>query len=201
MSAAPPLVLASASSTRRRLLAESGVVVCVDPASIPETEMIAASRAKGASAGDCAVLLAEAKAAEVSARHPRAFVIGADQMLDCEGDWLEKPLDLGAARAQLARLRGRTHRLFSAVAVLRDGRRLWSALDRAALTMRPFSDAFLDDYLARTGDDALHSVGAYRLEGLGAQLFERIEGDFFTILGLPLLPLLGFLREEGALIR
>jgi len=201
MSAAPPLVLASASSTRRRLLAESGVVVCVDPASIPETEMIAASRAKGASAGDCAGFLAEAKAAEVSARHPRAFVIGADQMLDCEGDWLEKPHDLGAARAQLARLRGRTHRLFSAVAVLRDGRRLWSALDRAALTMRPFSDAFLDDYLARTGDDALHSVGAYRLEGLGAQLFERIEGDFFTILGLPLLPLLGFLREEGALIR
>ena len=200
MSAAPPLVLASASSTRRRLLADSGVVVCVDPAGIPETEMIAASRAKGVSAGDCAGFLAEAKAAEVSARHPRAFVIGADQMLDCEGDWLEKPHDLSAARAQLVRLRGRTHLLFSAVAVLRDGRRLWSALDRAALTMRSFSDAFLDDYLARTGDDALHSVGAYRLEGLGAQLFERIEGDFFTILGLPLLPLLGFLREEGVLI-
>ena len=201
MSAGAPVVLASASATRLRLLSEAGVAAIVDPADIAETEIIASLRAEGALAGECAAALAEAKASRVSARHPGALVIGADQLLDCEGEWLEKPRDLEAARTQLKRLRGRPHALLSAVAVLRDGGRLWGALDRAELLMRPFSDAFLEDYLARAGSEVLHSVGAYRLEGLGAQLFEHVEGDFFTILGLPLLPLLGFLRERGVLLR
>lgn len=201
MSAKPPLVLASASATRLRLLAEAGVAAIAEPADIAESEIIASLRAEGALAGECAAALAEAKASRVSARHPGALVIGADQILDCEGEWLEKPRDLDAARAQLRRLRGKPHALLSAVAAVRDGGRLWHALDRAELLMRPFGDAFLDDYLARTGSEVLHSVGAYRLEGLGAQLFERVEGDFFTILGLPLLPLLGFLRQQGLLLR
>jgi len=196
-----PLVLASASVTRARLLAEAGVAVSVDPAILEESEIIASFRAEGALSGECAAALAEAKASRVSARHPGALVIGADQILDCEGQWLEKPQDVAAARAQLRRLRGKTHELVSAVAVLRDGGTLWRAVDRARLTMRPFSDAFLEDYLARLGEDVLRSVGAYRLEALGAQLFERVEGDFFTILGLPLLPLLGFLRDHRALLR
>ncbi|MGE5202155.1 MAG: Maf family protein [Acidobacteriota bacterium] len=201
MSARAPLVLASGSATRARLLAEAGIDVRVDPAVLEEFEVIASFRAEGALAGECAAALAEAKASRVSARHPGALVIGADQILDCEGEWLEKPQDIAAARAQLRRLRGRPHELVSAVAVLRDGGMLWHAVDRARLTMRPFSDGFLEDYLARAGEEVLHSVGAYRLEGLGAQLFERVEGDFFTILGLPLLPLLGFLRDHGALPR
>jgi septum formation protein len=196
-----PLVLASASVTRARLLAEAGVAVSVDPAILEESEIIASFRAEGALSGECAAALAEAKASRVSARHPGALVIGADQILDCEGQWLEKPQDVAAARAQLRRLRGKTHELVSAVAVLRDGGTLWRAVDRARLTMRPFSDAFLEDYLARLGEDVLRSVGAYRLEALGAQLFERVEGDFFTILGLPLLPLLSFLRDHRALLR
>lgn len=196
-----PLVLASASVTRARLLAEAGVAVRVDPAVLEETEIIASFRAEGALAGECAAALAEAKASRISARHPGALVIGADQILDCEGEWLEKPQDIAAARAQLRRLRGKAHELVSAVAVLRDGGMLWHAIDRARLTMRPFSDAFLEDYLARACEEVLRSVGAYRLEGLGAQLFDRVEGDFFTILGLPLLPLLGFLRDRGALLR
>jgi septum formation protein len=196
-----PLVLASASLTRARLLAEAGVAVSVDPAILEESEIIASFRAEGALSGECAAALAEAKASRVSARHPGALVIGADQILDCEGQWLEKPQDVAAARAQLRRLRGKTHELVSAVAVLRDGGTLWRAVDRARLTMRPFSDAFLEDYLARLGEDVLRSVGAYRLEALGAQLFERVEGDFFTILGLPLLPLLSFLRDHRALLR
>ena len=135
----------------------------------------------------------------VSARHTGALVVGADQILDSGGYWFEKPADAEAARAQLKALRGKRHTLVSAAAVVRNGSVVWRATDRAHLTMRDFSDEFLDAYIVTAGAELLQSVGAYRLEGLGAQLFERVEGDFFTILGLPLLPLLGFLRGHGAL--
>jgi septum formation protein len=126
-------------------------------------------------------------------------VIGADQVLDCDGVLFDKPADPGAARTQLLALRGRTHRLVSAVVLVRDGQRLWHHVGRADLKMRDFSTRFLDRYLESAGQAALSSVGAYQLEGIGAQLFAAIEGDYFTILGLPLLPLLDNLREHGVL--
>ncbi len=145
--------------------------------------------------------LAELKARSAGGRAPAgSLVLGADQILELDGVWLEKPADRAAARAQLASLRGRTHRLVSAVVAVKDGARIWHAVDRAELTVRPFSDAFLDAYLDRCGESVLGSVGAYRIEGEGAQLMARIRGDHFTILGLPLLPLLAFLREQGVLL-
>ena len=141
--------------------------------------------------------LAELKAQRVSQRHKDALVIGADQMLQCGGIWFDKPPDLDHARGHLNALRGRTHELLSAVCVVRDGEVLWRHLESAQLTMRPFSDAFIDEYLAAAGDAVCASVGAYQLEGRGAQLFSCIKGDYFTILGLPLLPLLGFLVNHG----
>jgi septum formation protein len=153
-------------------------------------------RASGASAAELAVALAEFKARKISARHPTALVIGADQVLDCQGRWFDKPVDRAAARAQLLELRGKMHELISCACVLRGGERLWHHIGRARLTVRPFSEDFLDDYLDRAGDAVLGSVGAYQIEGLGAQLFSRIEGDNFTIMGMPLLALLDFLRNH-----
>jgi septum formation protein len=193
----PRLLLASASPTRRRLLQQAGLEFSAEAAPIDEEEAKRALEAEGAEGDALAETLAELKARAVSRRHPGGFVIGADQVLDCEGRRYDKPADEAAARAQLMALRGRTHQLISAVAVLRDGERLWHHIDRARLTMRPFSPAFLDDYLRKSLPGILGSVGAYQLEGLGAQLFSRIEGDYFTILGLPLLPLLDFLRPHG----
>ncbi len=195
----PTVVLASGSRTRAEMLERAGVRVTLAPAAVDEEEIKLAARAEGAPVEDVAEALAELKAQRVTRRHPGALVIGADQMLECEGRWFDKPTDRAAARAQLQELRGRTHRLVSCAVVVRDGERLWHHVDRARLTMRPFSDAFLDSYLDGAGDDVLHSVGAYHLEGLGAQLFHRVDGDFFTILGLPLLPLLGFLRVHGVI--
>ncbi len=194
--AAAPVVLASASRIRAKLLEAAGLAVTCDPAGIDEAAMKAECRAAERTAADCALALAEAKAARVASRHPGALVIGADQLLVLEGDWLDKPGDRAAARGQLRRLRGKRHELVPAVAVCRDGASLWRHLERPALLMRRFSDAFLDAYLAAAGEAILSSVGAYQLEGLGAQLFDSIEGDYFSILGLPLLPLLAFLREE-----
>ncbi len=196
-----PLVLASGSTTRARLLADAGLPVLVDPASVDEEEIRASFLAEGRGTAACAAALAEAKAMRVSARHASALVLGADQILECGGRWLEKPRSLEAARAQLNLLRGQDHRLITAAAIARNGSLIWHIIDRAQLTMRNFSNRFLEDYIASAGDELLDSVGAYRLEGLGAQLFERVEGDFFTILGLPLLPLLDFLRGNGALQR
>ena len=137
------------------------------------------------------------KAVRVSARHPDAMVVGADSTLACNGRMFDKPPDLAAARKQLQTLRGQTHELFSSVVVARGGARLWHWSERARLTMRQLNDGFIDTYLARAGDDVLTSVGAYQLEGLGAHLFSRVDGDYFTILGLPLLPLLSFLAGHG----
>ena len=197
--AVPTVVLASGSRTRAEMLERAGVRVTLAPAAVDEEEIKLAARAEGAPVEDVAEALAELKAQRVTRKHPGALVIGADQMLECEGRWFDKPVDRDAARAQLQDLRGKTHRLVSCAVVLRDGERLWHHVDRARLTMRPFSDAFLESYLNAAGDDVLGSVGAYHLEGLGAQLFHRVDGDFFTILGLPLLPLLGFLRVHGVI--
>jgi len=194
---APTLILASASSARAELLRRAGVSFTVAPAAIDEAEIKAAFRAERLGTAECANALAEAKALRVARRHPDALVIGADQMLVCDGAWFDKPADRAAARAQLVALRGKRHELISAVCVVRGGERLWHFVDRSALVMRDFSDAFLDTYLDAAGADVLGSVGAYRLEAIGVQLFARIEGGYFAILGLPLLPLLDFLRGHG----
>ena len=194
------IILASGSATRRAMLENAGVPFMVDTAPVDEAAVKAAMRAETDNPARVAEVLAELKAARVSARHPGSIVIGADQMLECERQWFDKPADRQAARAQLLALRDKSHRLVSSVVALRDGQRLWHHTDAARLDMRRFSDAFLDDYLERAGAAVLSSVGAYQLEGLGAQLFRVVEGDHFTILGLPLLPLLDFLRENGVVI-
>ncbi len=193
------LVLASTSSTRQRLLREAGLRFDSQAPGVDEDEVKASLKSERAGAAQIAETLAELKALRVSARRPGALVIGADQVLDCNGVLFDKPPDLAHARAQLQALRGKTHVLATAVCVAQNGARLWHNNAQARLAMRPFSDAFLDAYLKDAGEDVLGSVGVYRLEGLGAQLFSRIDGDFFTILGLPLLPLLDFLRGRGVL--
>jgi septum formation protein len=193
------IVLASASTTRLDMLRAAGVGVASDPAAIDEAQAKRALKAAGADTAAAAESLAELKAQRVSRRHPTALVIGADQILDCENRWFDKPRTRGEARDQLLALRGRAHELVSAAVVVRNGSRLWHHVDRARLAMRPFSDAFLDWYIVAAGDGLLDTVGGYRVEGVGAQLFHRIEGDYFTILGLPLLPLLDFLRARRAL--
>jgi septum formation protein len=193
------IVLASGSATRRAMLEQAGVTFVVDTAPVDEAAVKDAMRAETDNPARVAEVLAELKATRVAARHPGTIVIGADQMLDCERVWFDKPADRAAARTQLQSLRDKTHRLTSSVVAVRDGQRLWHHTETAKLTMRRFSDAFLDEYLDRAGDAVLSSVGAYQLEGLGAQLFMMVEGDHFTILGLPLLALLDFLRENGEL--
>jgi len=196
---APPLILASASPIRAELLRRAGLAFTVESAAIDEAEIKAAFRAETRNPADCAAALAEAKATRIARRHPEALVIGADQMLVCDGAWFGKPESRAATSDQLRALRGRRHELVTAACVCRGGQCLWHIVERPSLTMRDFSETFLADYLARGGDDLLGSVGAYRLEERGIQLFARIEGDYFAILGLPLLPLLTFLRGHGVL--
>ncbi len=191
-----PLLLASASATRRDLLAGAGLPVETAPARIDERALEAEGGAL--TPVDLARRLARAKAAEVAARHPDRVVIGADQVLECEGRIFHKPADLKAAHAHLAQLQGRTHQLHSAVAILRDGR-AEDFVETARLTMRPLDAGAIDAYLRLAGAAVTTSVGAYQLEGLGIHLFERVEGDHSTILGLPLTPLLARLRAMGLL--
>lgn len=191
------LILASGSAARRRLLEAAGLSFEVEAPRVDEDAAKASFRAEGMAPRAQADALAELKALSV-ARRRKGFVIGADQMLAVEGEVLDKPRHAVEAREQLLRLRGRPHELITAVVVAREGAVLWRHIDTPRLTMRAFSDAFFDDYLSRAGADVLTSVGAYQLEGLGAQLFERVEGDYFSVLGLPLLPLLAFLREHRA---
>jgi septum formation protein len=194
---APPLVLASQSPFRRAMMEKAGLVFATDAARIDEDEIKRAMQAEGASAADVAIKLAESKARRVAPRHPGAIVIGSDQMLDCNGVWFDKPADRAHAVAHLQALAGKTHRLETAAVAIRNGARVWHHVEAARLTMRPLEAAFIERYLDAAGENAYLSVGAYQLEGLGAQLFSRVDGDFFTILGLPLLPLLGFLRANG----
>jgi len=191
------IVLASGSKTRCEMLARAGINCETDVPAVDEDEVKQALKAEGARPDDVAATLAELKAQRVSRRWPGVFAIGADQMLEVEGQWLDKPVDRAGAAASLRLLSGKTHRLISAVSVVCDNNQLWHKIDSAKLTVRPLSEAFIESYLDQMGDAALESVGAYQLEGLGAQLFTKIEGDYFTILGLPLLPLLGFLRTHS----
>lgn len=192
-----PLILASASPSRRQMLLNAGLDFEIVRSGVDEDEVKLSLSAERASAQDIATALAEMKAVRVSTRRPGAMVIGADSTLACDGKLYDKPPTLAAAREQLKALGGRTHELVSAVVVAKNGGRLWHATETGRLTMRPLSESFLDAYLARAGDAVCASVGAYQLEGLGAHLFNRIDGDYFTVLGMPLLPLLVFLAEHG----
>jgi septum formation protein len=196
--ASPGLILASASRIRLALLRAAGLQVTARPADIDEKLVKQAARAEGAGPDRTALLLADLKARH--APQPDAIVIGADQLLVCEGQWFDKPADIAQARRHLLALRGRSHELHTAISLHYQGRTLWQHVARPRLTMRAFSDEMLDAYLVLEGEHVLSSVGAYRLEGPGMQLFTEVEGEHAAILGLPLLALLGFLREHGLLL-
>jgi septum formation protein len=198
--AEPAIVLASGSVARRAVLEAAGIVFEVQVAMVDEAAVKQAARAEGASALDTAVLLAEMKARHVARRRPEALVIGCDQLLVCGDAWFDKPGSTGEARAQIQALRGRQHRLVTAIVCCRHGERVWHHVAEPLMTMRDASDGFIDAYLAAEGDSVTASVGAYRVEGLGAQLFAAIEGEHAAIMGLPLLALLGFLRQHGVLM-
>lgn len=191
------LILASTSATRQRLLRAAGLRFTAEAAHVDETSIVESLAAEKAKPRDVADVLAELKAVKISNRHPEATVIGADQVLSLGAEMFQKPVDRDAAREQLRRLRGRMHVLSSAVCLARGGSVVWRVVEEARLTMRAFSDDFLDAYLVDAGEDILGSVGAYHVEGIGIQLFSKIEGDAFTIQGLPLLPLIDFLRTHG----
>ncbi len=192
------MILASGSAARRALLEAAGLMFDVIPADIDEVAIREAilEKTAGVEGADIASVLAAEKARVVSILHPGALVVGADQVLALGGKTLSKPGSLAEARAHLMKLRGRTHDLVSAVALARNGNVHWQTTATAGMAVREFSNEFLGAYLERMGDRVLASVGCYEFEGLGVQLFERMEGDYFTILGIPLLPLLARLREE-----
>lgn len=196
------LILASTSAGRAAMLRAAGLAFRQEPSQVDERaiEAGAAQAEGGLDAGKLALTLAAAKAEAVSARAPEALVIGADSVMECGGVAHHKPVDMEAAREQLLALRGRTHRLLSAACVAVAGRAVWRHVSEARLTMRDFSEDFLDVYLGMESEAVLLSVGGYRIEGPGIQLFADVNGDHFTIIGLPLLPLLGYLRGRGALM-
>ena len=193
------LILASASPFRATMLKNASLAFEAIAARIDERAVEQPLLEADLPPGDIAEVLAIAKAEEVSARNTGALVIGSDQVLSFDGEILHKVEDMEGARRRLLQLSGKTHYLDSAIALLRDGEVLWSHVERAALTMRTLTPEFVGRHLAEAGETVLSSVGAYQIEGVGVQLFEKIEGDFFTIMGLPLLPLLAELRRQGAL--
>lgn len=190
------LVLASKSSARVAVLKGAGLAFEQITAGVDEESIKASLRAEGAPPSRQADLLAETKAMRVSISH-NGVILGADQMLDLDGEGFDKPANRQEAREQLKRLRGKTHILQTALVACVEGAAVWRHLSQPRLRMRNFSDQFLDDYLDAIGASAFDSVGAYQIEGRGAQLFDRIDGDYFSILGLPLLPLLQWLRDRG----
>ncbi|MEQ5775874.1 Maf-like protein [Thalassospira sp. NFXS8] len=193
------LVLASSSKARQQMLQNAGVDCEAVASMIDEDGYKQAMKAEGASAMEAAETLAEMKALRMYRQRPDAIVIAADQMLECNGVWFDKPTDRDQTRAQLRALRNKRHQLVSAAVVYKEGSRIWGKIDTAHLTMRNFSDEWLEWYLDAAGEDIFQCVGGYQLEGLGAQLFTEIRGDYFTVLGMPLLPLIGFLRDHGIL--
>lgn len=193
---AEPLVLASKSSVRRALLEAAGIPFTIEPAAIDE-RAIESSKAASASAANVALSLAREKVLEVARRRSKSTVLGADQTLALGARRFSKPANALAAREQLKALSGKTHELHAAVAVAQGGEIVFETVATARLTVRPLSESFLDAYLAAAGERVSSSVGAYQLERLGVHLFERVEGDHFTILGLPLLPLLAYFRSAG----
>lgn len=192
------LILASKSAARRAMLEGAAVPFTLHVADVDEDAIKA--RLADHDAADLAVELARAKALAVSRHHEDAWVLGADQTLAFDGGLVSKANSLEAARARLMQMRGRSHQLHSGAALAHNGQIVWSGVDMATLTMREFSDGFLDSYLATEGEGLLSCVGAYRLEGMGSQLFARVEGDYFTVLGLPLWPVLAELRRVGVLV-
>lgn len=194
-----PVILASASPSRRHMLEAAGIEVHAEPARVDEEEMKHAGRAAGMRPSEVAEALADLKASKLARKYTGPYVIGADQMLECDGNWFDKPVDRADAADHLRRLSGRTHTLYSAVVVFHNGARVWHHIGQASLTMRTLSDDFVTRYLDAAGDAVMGCAGAYMVEGLGAQLFNRIQGDHFTIQGLPLLPLLDFLRVRRLL--
>ena len=190
------LILASGSTARAALLKNAGLEFSVVPADVDEAAIKSKMLQQSADASSISASLALEKAVRVSRSNPDAIVIGADQVLLFDGRIFDKPANMAEARSHLLTLRGLTHSLVSAVSVVIAGQEMWTTSQTAFLSMRDFSEPFLDAYLEKFGADALTSVGAYHLEGLGSQLFSHIEGDYFTILGLPLLPLLEFLRSQ-----
>ncbi len=193
----PPIVLASSSETRLRLLRAAGLPVSTQPARLDEEAITAALMAEGASPRDLADTLAEMKARKIGERSPGAIVLGCDQVLEFKGHAFGKPATPEQARDQLRAMRGRTHRLLSAVVLYHEAQPQWRHIGEARLTMREFSDDWLEGYLNRNWESLRHSAGGYLLEEEGVRLFSSVEGDYFTILGLPLLPLLGYLGLRG----
>ena len=193
------LVLASGSASRKALLTAAGVVFTADPADLDEDRLMADLKARGADAPAVAAELAQQKALAVSRRHPGKTVLGGDSVIAFQDEYLSKCATLDAARALLSRLSGQTHLLVSAAALARDGALLWTHASPCRMAMRDLSPNFLDDYLAAEGPAILSSVGCYHFEGRGAQLFAKVDGDYFSVLGLPLLQVLAQLRKEGVL--
>ena len=194
-----PLILASASAGRRAMLENAGIVFDVEAASIDEDAVKQSLKAEGAAVEQAAETLAELKARRISARHAGVLVLGADSMLECDGRWYDKAESVAQAREHLVSMRGRTHRLVTSAVLVRDEGRIWHHTAVARMTMRNFSDACLDAYLASIGERACASVGCYQVESEGLQLFARIEGDFFAIVGLPMIEVLDQLRAQGVL--
>lgn len=190
------LILASKSPYRAQLLKNVGLTFASQPADIDERAVETPLLESGLDAGDVAEILAQTKATEVSLKHPDTYVIGCDQTLSLEGELLHKPADMAEARDRLLKMSGKTHQLNSAVVLVRNQEVLWSHVEVAKMKMRQLDPGFIGRHLASVGEIALTSVGAYQIEGEGLQLFEQITGDFFTIMGLPLLPLLSELRDR-----
>ena len=194
------ITLASQSKARQEMLRNAGVVFEAKPARIDEDMITASLLADQAKPHDIADALAEYKVLRVVGSDPTGLVIGSDQVLVCDKKVYSKARTMDEARAKLQELRGKPHQLLSAAVIFEDGKPVWRTLGRAQLFMRDFSDAFLDDYLEQSGDEILSSVGCYFLEGRGVNLFSRVQGDYFTVLGFPLLDVLEFLRSRGAIL-